>query len=52
MKTVIDYFLIAFAPCIGCEEYNQGGEPCVVCTHQTLVTMTDISINMILIGEY
>ena len=52
MKTVIDYFLIAFCACIGCKSDKPGGEPCNICTHQTLVTMTDISVDMLLRGEY
>lgn len=52
MKTIFDYFLIAFAPCAGCKGDKPGGELCNVCTHQTLVAMTDISVDMILRGEY
>jgi hypothetical protein len=52
MKTVIDYFLIVVAPCVGCKGDNPSGEPCDVCTHQTLVAMTDISVDLILRGEF
>lgn len=44
--------LIAFAPCAGCKGDKPGGELCNVCTHQTLVAMTNISVDMILRGEY